>query len=215
MVHNKDIASLRKDYTLKTFDESHLLSDPLEQFKLWFKEALESEVMEPNAMTLATVQNDGKPSARVVLLKGIHNNGFLFYTNYNSNKGKEIQKNPYGALVFFWPELQRQVRIEGIMEKGNEQDADEYFNSRPLESRIGAYASNQSETIGSRKELDDKYESYKLLFEKEPLLRPPHWGGYVLMPKTFEFWQGRSSRLHDRFLFSMENQSWKIERLSP
>lgn len=215
MVHNKDIASLRKDYTLKTFDESHLLADPLEQFKLWFKEALESEVAEPNAMTLATVQNNGKPSARVVLLKGIYNNGFLFYTNYNSNKGKEIQNNPYGALVFFWPELQRQVRIEGIMEKGNEKDADEYFHSRPLESQIGAYASNQSEIIGSRKELDDKYASFKLRFEKEPIIRPQHWGGYVLIPYAFEFWQGRASRLHDRFLFSMENQPWKIERLSP
>ncbi len=215
MLNNKEIAALRREYTLETFDESDVLDNPLDQFNFWFKEAVEAEVNEPNAMALATAGLDGKPSVRTVLLKGIINNGFVFYTNYNSNKGKQIKSNPNGALLFFWPELQRQISIEGSISYVSEKDADEYFHSRPFESRIGAYASAQSQPLANRKVLEEKFEFYKTLFEKEPLKRPESWGGYILNPYKIEFWQGRASRLHDRFLFSLYNNTWKRERLYP
>ncbi|OYU96824.1 MAG: pyridoxamine 5'-phosphate oxidase [Bacteroidetes bacterium B1(2017)] len=216
MISNKTIASIRQDYTLKQFDESHLVSDPMEQFKVWFKEAVDAEVMEPNAMTLATTKYDGKPTARVVLLKALEPKGFVFFTNYDSNKGKQIHRNPYGALVFFWPELQRQVRIEGIIVKNTEADSDEYFYSRPIESQIGAHASPQSSPIESRTELEENYKRLQEIFKTEPLIRPRHWGGFVLEPTLYEFWQGRSSRLHDRFQFSQnEEGKWLSVRLAP
>lgn len=215
MINNKDLAAIRKDYTLRTFNESQVLTDPVEQFRLWLNEAIEADVNEPNAMTLATVYENGNPSARIVLLKGLNENGFVFYTNYNSNKGKQIQHNPNAALVFFWPELQRQVRIEGVINKGSKKDATAYFQSRPIESRIGAHASRQSEVIKSREELENSYNTLKTLFEKEPLLCPVDWGGFVLKPCSMEFWQGRASRLHDRILFTLHDKKWLIERLAP
>lgn len=215
MNSGKKIADIRKDYTLKVFDESHLIADPMLQFETWFQEALDAEVNEPNAMTLATVGFDGKPCARIVLLKGLDEQGFVFYTNYDSNKGKQIQRNPYGALVFFWPELQRQVRVEGEISKTPEKDADAYFASRPLESQIGAHASLQSNPLKSRAELEEEFERLKELFTQQPLLRPRHWGGYRLTPTKIEFWQGRASRLHDRFEFTKHEDSWIATRLYP
>lgn len=216
MVSNKVIAAIRQEYTLKEFDESHLVDNPMEQFRIWFKEALEAEVTEPNAMTLATAHYNGRPTARIVLLKAIQETGFVFFTNYDSNKGKQIHANPYGALVFFWPELQRQVRIEGKICKNTPEDSDEYFLSRPKESQIGAHASPQSQKIESRKVLVDKYKEFEELFAHQPLMRPVHWGGYILEPNSIEFWQGRMSRLHDRFLYTLqEDNSWEWSRLAP
>jgi pyridoxamine 5'-phosphate oxidase len=216
MLDNKALAAIRQEYTLKQFDESHLNLDPMLQFQIWFKEALAAEVMEPNAMSLATVKHDGKPSSRIVLLKGIDPNGFVFYTNYDSNKGKQLIENPEAAILFFWPELQRQVRIEGKIVKNSENDSDEYFFSRPKESQIGAHASPQSKPIPSRAILEENYKKFEGIFSTEPIIRPNHWGGYILMPESFEFWQGRANRLHDRFLFTRtETLKWTFTRLAP
>jgi pyridoxamine 5'-phosphate oxidase len=215
MLQNLDIAAIRKDYTLKEFDESHVNPNPFAQFKVWFNEAIDAAVNEPNAMTLATASLEGLPSARIVLLKGIEEDGFIFYTNYLSNKGKQIALNPHAALLFFWPELQRQVRIEGIIAKTAAHTADEYFASRPMESKIGAHASAQSAVLGSRKELEEEFERLKELFTREPLLRPENWGGFKIIPEKMEFWQGRASRLHDRFEFTRTKAEWQFVRLSP
>lgn len=215
MLDSKKIADIRKDYTLRVFDETHVNPNPIVQFNEWFNEALNAEVLEPNAMTLATVGFDGKPCARIVLLKGIEENGFIFYTNYDSNKGKQIRANPFAALVFFWPELQRQVRIEGSVERIPEQDADAYFASRPFESQIGAHASMQSQTLKNREELEAEFERLKTLFTTTPLLRPKHWGGFKVKANKIEFWQGRASRLHDRFEFNLIKENWVYRRLSP
>lgn len=215
MLDSKKIADIRKDYTLRVFDETHVNPNPIVQFNEWFNEALNAEVLEPNAMTLATVGFDGKPCARIVLLKGIEENGFIFYTNYDSNKGKQIRANPFAALVFFWPELQRQVRIEGSVERIPEQDADAYFASRPFESQIGAHASMQSQTLKNREELEAEFERLKALFTTTPLLRPKHWGGFKVKANKIEFWQGRASRLHDRFEFNLIKEDWVYRRLSP
>jgi pyridoxamine 5'-phosphate oxidase len=212
---NNKIAALRVDYSLKEFDETHVLADPLKQFSVWFKEALEANVNEPNAMTLATVKPDNTPSARVVLLKGFSELGFSFFTNYNSHKGKQLIQNPNVALVFCWLELQRQVRIEGRVIKLSKQENDEYFYSRPLGSQIGAIASPQSEVIAGRHVLEQNYSVVENeLHEKEPE-RPDHWGGFLVVPTLIEFWQGRSSRLHDRFEFKKTENTWKRERLAP
>jgi pyridoxamine 5'-phosphate oxidase len=212
---NNKIAALRVDYSLKEFDETHVLADPLKQFSVWFKEALEANVNEPNAMTLATVKPDNTPSARVVLLKGFSELGFSFFTNYNSHKGKQLIQNPNVALVFCWLELQRQVRIEGRVIKLSKQENDEYFYSRPLGSQIGAIASPQSEVIAGRHILEQNYSVVENeLHEKEPE-RPDHWGGFLVVPTLIEFWQGRSSRLHDRFEFKKTENTWKRERLAP
>ena len=211
-----NIADIRVDYTLKSFDEKDLEKDPFDQFKLWFDEAIKAEVLEPNAMTLATNGKDGYPSARIVLLKGIESNGLKFFTNFDSNKGVQLEKDNKVALVFFWPELQRQVRVVGNCFKIDDEQSDLYFNSRPLGSRIGAHASPQSQVIESRLLLEERVKKMEELFAKEPLLRPRNWGGYVVMPISFEFWQGRSSRLHDRFLFELkQNNTWQIDRLAP
>jgi pyridoxamine 5'-phosphate oxidase len=211
-----NIADIRTDYTLKSFDEKDILTNAFEQFEIWFDEAIKAEVLEPNAMTLATIRPSGFPAARIVLLKGIEANGLEFFTNYHSNKGNDLDHNNKVALVFFWPELQRQVRIVGTAQKMLDEKSDLYFNSRPLGSRIGAHASPQSKVILSRVLLEESVKKMEALFSEEPLLRPVNWGGYVVNPISFEFWQGRSSRLHDRFLYTLQtDNNWKIERLAP
>lgn len=211
----KEIADIRKDYALQTLNESDVAADPIEQFTRWWNEVTESEIDEPNAMTLATATPDGRPSARIVLLKDYDERGFVFFTNYKSHKGKEAETNPYVALVFFWKELERQVRIEGTIEKVSAAESDEYFWSRPASSRIGAWASPQSSVIAGRAILDENVQSYSAKF-KEDIPRPEHWGGFRVKPASIEFWQGRSSRLHDRIKYSKtENGNWIIERLAP
>ncbi len=212
---NEAIAGIRKDYKLKSLLEADLKKDPVEQFSVWWDEAVKSDIAEVNAMTLATCNEDGRPSARIVLFKGLTNDGFVFYTNYQSNKGKELERNPYAALVFFWKELERQVRIEGAVEKINEAESDSYFQSRPAGSKIGAWSSAQSSTVASREVIEESYLNYLKKFDTNPIPRPPFWGGYIVKPKKMEFWQGRSSRLHDRIMYSKQNEDWKIERLSP
>lgn len=215
-LENKDIASLRVNYALKTFHEEDVISNPFKQFSVWLTEAIDSKANEPNAMTLATVKSDGKPSARVVLLKDFSEKGFVFFTNYESNKGIELDHNPCVASVFCWLELQRQVRIEGTVKKISEVDSDEYFHSRPHGSKIGAHASPQSKVIKGREILENNFAEIEKLFHEKPIMRPKHWGGYIIEPTQIEFWQGRQSRLHDRFLFTKQiDNSWKVERLAP
>lgn len=209
------IADIRIDYRLRSLNENEVHADPVVQFKHWWDEAVRSEITEVNAMTLATVTPEGRPSARIVLLKGFDENGFVFFTNYQSRKGKELEENPHGAIVFFWKELERQVRIEGGIEKVSEQESDEYYHSRPTGSQIGAWASPQSDVIASRSVIENNYSALEQKFSTGEIPRPGHWGGYVLRPSMFEFWQGRSSRLHDRILYSLENGNWNISRLAP
>lgn len=209
------IANLRVDYALQSFDEKDVKSNPFEQFDQWMEEAIRAEVNEPNAMTLATVKGDGSPSARIVLLKGFDERGFTFFTNYQSHKGHEMIANNKVALVFCWLELQRQVRVEGTVSKISAEESDLYFHSRPYGSQIGAHASPQSSVIGSREELEAHYARFEELFSKEPIMRPEHWGGFIVNPHKIEFWQGRTSRLHDRFLFSKAENKWQAKRLAP
>jgi pyridoxamine 5'-phosphate oxidase len=212
------IADIRRDYMLKSFDESHAATNPFDQFKEWWDEATSAEIDEVNAMTLATVDVNGKPSARIVLLKGYTHDGFVFFTNYESAKGQELAANPNAAILFFWKELERQIRIEGTVEKISEADSDAYFHSRPAGSRIGAWVSPQSKVIPGRNFLEENYQRIMLQYPDENQVpRPPHWGGYIVKPESFEFWQGRSSRLHDRLRFTKNNQSsqWLRERLAP
>jgi pyridoxamine 5'-phosphate oxidase len=218
------IADLRQDYLLESLDVSDVLANPFLQFEKWFNEALKSEILEPNAMTLATVSSEGKPSARVVLLKGVefHNpelqsEGFVFYTNYNSKKGQDMAQNPHAALCFNWLDLQRQIRIEGIVSKVSDDISTEYFNSRPKSSRIGAWSSPQSQIVENRAFLEEKYKELSEKYENtEGVPRPKYWGGYIVKPTMIEFWQGRSSRLHDRIVYEKtESGAWKIERLAP
>jgi pyridoxamine 5'-phosphate oxidase len=212
---NKNIADIRKDYRLHSLDESDIAASPIEQFTRWWDDALKSELFEVNAMTLATSTRDGKPSARIVLLKGFDENGFVFYTNYESHKGKELEENPNVALVFFWKEIERQIRIEGTVEKVSATESDAYFSSRPKGSRIGAWASPQSSIIENRNILEQSALQYESKFENS-IPRPPHWGGYRVMPVKIEFWQGRSNRLHDRIQYTKTpGGSWKAERLAP
>lgn len=200
---------------LQTLDESSVAADAIEQFTIWWNEAVNSNIHEVNAMTLATATKEGIPSARTVLLKDYDECGFVFFTNYNSSKGNELELNPYAALVFFWKELERQVRIQGSVEKTSSEESDAYFSSRPIGSRIGAWASPQSMVIENRKILEEKFELYTTEFNGE-IPRPPHWGGYRVMPAVIEFWQGRSSRLHDRIRYTKQSTgAWKIERLAP
>jgi pyridoxamine 5'-phosphate oxidase len=210
-----NIADIRKDYTLHELSESNLLSDPIAQFQLWFQQALDAQVNEPNAMTLATVNPLGMPSARIVLLKGIEQHAFVFFTNYSSQKGTELAQNKNAALVFFWPELQRQVRIEGTVEKIEEEASSLYFKSRPIESQIGAIVSAQSSKIENREVLEKAFEKMKNECQEIAIKKPENWGGYALKPKKIEFWQGRASRLHDRLCFNLENDNWQINRLAP
>jgi pyridoxamine 5'-phosphate oxidase len=208
------IADIRKDYKLASFTESDASLNPFEQFTKWWNDAVKSEIDEVNAMTLATVQTNGTPSARIVLLKDYSDKGFVFFTNYESNKGKNLAANPHAALVFFWKELERQIRIEGTVEKVSAEESDEYFNSRPTGSKIGAWASAQSAVIPYREVIEQNVQKYTQVFGTE-IPRPPHWGGYRVVPSMFEFWQGRSSRLHDRLQYNLVNGIWQRQRLAP
>lgn len=210
-----DISSIRKDYQLKSLSEEDVAKNPFDQFAKWWDEAIKSEIDEVNAMTLATVDQRNRPSARIVLLKDYNSSGFVFYTNYESNKGTQIESNPYASLVFFWKELERQVRIEGKCERVASSESDAYFKSRPVGSQIGAAASPQSSIISDRSILTDKVEELEKQFPNGNIPRPSHWGGYRLIPETIEFWQGRSSRLHDRIKYLKEGDIWKIVRLAP
>jgi len=210
------IADIRRDYQLQSLLENDIQKNPIDQFSTWWNQAIESQIDEVNAMTLATVDANYKPSARIVLLKDFDANGFVFFTNYNSKKGLDMLSNKNVALVFFWKELERQVRIEGKVEKVSEDTSDAYFNSRPEMSRIGAWASPQSTVIPSREILETNFQNYQTEFEKKEINRPQHWGGYIVKPELIEFWQGRSSRLHDRIVYSKDaNEGWNINRLAP
>jgi pyridoxamine 5'-phosphate oxidase len=216
MSDDKSIAAIRKVYQLESLLEKDLDPDPMRQFANWWQQALESKIEEPNAMTLATCSASGRPSSRIVLLKGIENNGFVFFTNYLSRKGTEINDNPFVSLLFFWKELERQVRIEGKIIRVPAKESDEYFSSRPKESRIGAWSSPQSRVIESREILQKNVEKYNAQFAEGIIPRPEFWGGYQLQPDLIEFWQGRPGRLHDRLRYALaENNTWKIERLAP
>ena len=209
-----DLASLRKSYERAALDEEASLADPIAQFELWLSQALEAQLPEPNAMTLATVGADGRPSTRVVLIKGVDARGLVWFTNYESRKGQELALHPHAALQFHWVELERVVRIEGAVSKVSDEESDAYFASRPLDSRIGAWASPQSQPIASRAVLVANAAKYSAQFLLQPP-RPPHWGGYRLQPDRFEFWQGRPSRLHDRLRYRLQNGVWIKERLAP
>ncbi|NEM98787.1 pyridoxamine 5'-phosphate oxidase [Pontibacter burrus] len=211
-----NIAAIRKNYALKSLTEDSVAQDPILQFRIWMEEALAAEVVEPTAMVLSTATAAGRPSARVVLLKDVTANGFVFFTNYSSRKGSNMHDNPFAALTFFWPELERQVRIEGSIQKVEPAVSDAYFKSRPKGSQIGAWASPQSQSISSREVLEKADAAYSLEFaETAEIPRPPHWGGYSLQPDYIEFWQGRPNRLHDRIVFEKQGAAWELKRLAP
>ncbi|MFN5421807.1 MAG: pyridoxamine 5'-phosphate oxidase [bacterium] len=209
------ISSIRKDYQLKSLSESDVEVHPIRQFGKWWDEALTSKIEEVNAMTLSTVTHEGRPSARIVLLKGFDENGFVFFTNYDSEKGKQLLEHPFASLVFFWKELERQVRIEGNCEKVTDKESDEYFDSRPQGSQLGAWASPQSRIIEGRQVLEENIKQLELRFSNGKIPRPPHWGGYRVIPDKVEFWQGRSSRLHDRIVYQKSLDGWGISRIAP
>lgn len=209
------IADLRSEYTRASLSEEQVAGEPIAQFAKWFDEALRSEVPEPNAMSVSTVADDGRPSSRILLLKDFDTRGFTWYTNYESRKGEQLRHNPRAALLFFWQPLERQVRIEGTVERVSPEEADAYFNIRPLNSRLGALASAQSRPIGSREALEERFRQIEQQYGDTPQ-RPQHWGGYRLRPEYLEFWQGRPSRLHDRIAYSLQGDgSWRRERLQP
>ncbi len=211
-----DIASIRKNYSQKKLSEKKAAADPLKQFAKWWKQAVASKIEEVNAMTLATASSDGVPSARIVLLKDVSEKGFSFFTNYNSFKGQQLAENPKACLVFFWKELERQVRITGLIEKLPDEASDAYFTSRPHGSQLGAIASPQSQVIKNREWLDEHYKELKKQLKEKTIQRPSHWGGYLVKPVIVEFWQGRPSRLHDRLQYTLDEKgNWKIERLAP
>ena len=209
-----DLADLRKSYERAELDEAASLPDPIAQFDLWLQQAIDGQLPEPNAMTLATVGANGRPSSRIVLIKGFDVRGIVWYTNYESRKGRELGANPYASLQFHWVEMERVVRIEGRVEKVSAEESDVYYASRPLDSRIGAWASPQSQVVTSRAVLVANAARFGAQFLLKPP-RPPHWGGYRLVPDTFEFWQGRRSRLHDRLRYRLESAAWVRERLAP
>ena len=212
----ESIADIRKDYMLQTLLEQDMAPDPYQQFGRWWADALKSDISEVNAMTLATASLQGIPDARIVLLKEYTEKGFVFFTNYESDKGVQLKENPNACLVFFWKELERQVRVTGSVEKISAEDSDAYFYSRPVESRVGAWASPQSSVIAGRHIIEENVIKLKQEFEGKPVTRPPHWGGYIVMPHAIEFWQGRPSRLHDRFQYKIQNGGgWSLNRLAP
>lgn len=214
-VTNEFLQNLRQDYKSASLDESDVDPDPIVQFQNWFKHAVDAQIYEPNVMTLATADKAGRPDARIVLLKGVDKDGFRFFTNYLSAKGKELKRNPYAALVFFWPDLERQVRIEGTVEKLDKETSEAYFNTRPIASQIGAVVSPQSQIIPNRAFLEEKVEELKAKSTEKGIVKPAHWGGYIVKPTRIEFWQGRRSRLHDRINFELVKGSWTKTRLAP
>ncbi len=211
----KDISAIRKDYIKGSLSEEDVSSHPLHQFEKWWNEAIESELVEPNAMTLSTVSEHGFPSARIVLVKNFSEKGFVFYTNYESNKANDLVANNRVALLFFWKELERQVRIEGLVEKISEEESDAYFHSRPRGSQLAAWSSPQSGIISDRAALERNEAAYEEKFSGVDVPRPGHWGGYLVKPSSIEFWQGRSSRMHDRLKYIMKEDQWQIVRLAP
>jgi len=213
---DSSIADLRQNYTLAGLSEADLNSDPIAQFNVWFQQALDADLLEPNAMTIATATPDGKPTARIVLLKGVDQRGFVFYTNYESQKGQQLIANPYAALVFLWDKLERQIRIEGKVVKLDREESAAYFHSRPKASQLGAWASAQSRVIPNREVLEQKLEDLQTQYKDETVPIPEHWGGFRVVPNRIEFWQGRPSRLHDRLVYDLkDDHSWQIQRLSP
>lgn len=214
-MNEMNLADLRRDYIKDGLLEADVDPNPFAQFSKWFDQATKSGILEPNAMSHATVAPDGQPSIRIVLLKGVDEHGFIFYTNYESRKGKDMVSNPKSALLFFWGELERQVRIEGVVEKVDPTISKVYFDSRPEGSRIGAWSSNQSEVVPSRDFLEDRFEKNAAFYAGKSIPMPDYWGGYRLVPHTFEFWQGRGSRMHDRIRFRLIDGAWIIDRLSP
>ncbi len=212
---NESVRDLRNDYTQESLLETAVSTSPFTQFDLWMDQAIEARVPEPNAMTLSTAYNN-RPSARVVLLRGCDPSGLMFFTNYESRKGLELQENPYACVTFFWPELERQLRVEGKIVKAPESASDDYFLSRPRGNRLGAWASPQSQVIPNREEIDRLTRVFETQYPADSVIpRPPHWGGYILEPDQFEFWQGRASRLHDRIRYRLADGNWIIERLAP
>ena len=209
-----NISAIRKDYSIKSLDIKDVNTNPIRQFEAWFEEAVTAEVLEVNAMTVSTLGLDGCPNARILLLKGV-DIGFVFFTNYKSEKGRELENHNAASLTFFWPELERQVRVRGKVEKVTEEESDSYFFSRPIGSQIGAWVSPQSQQISSREAINVRQLEIEKKFEGKAMIRPPHWGGYRLMPNTMEFWQGRPSRLHDRIKYELVDEKWSINRLAP
>ncbi len=214
-ITSADIKGIRTDYGKHFLLEEEVDKNPIRQLQLWLNEAIKANVAEPNAMSVSTVNSDGYPTSRIVLLRGVDENGLTFYSNYHSNKGKEIDRFNKVGITFFWPELERQVRICGEIEKLSATESDTYFASRPRESQIGAWVSKQSMTLKNRQELDDNETRLEKEFEGKTIPRPAHWGGYLVVPVSMEFWQGRPSRLHDRLLFTKVDAAWTLARLSP
>jgi pyridoxamine 5'-phosphate oxidase len=215
-MNQQDLQNLRQDYRAASLSEADTDNNPIKQFEKWFEEAIKAEIYEPNAMTLATATTNGRPSARVLLLKGFGPDGFSFYTNYMSRKGREIAKNPWAAMTFFWGPMERQIRIEGTLEKLSKEQSEQYFHSRPKGSQVGAVASPQSQEIDGRDVLESKWQQLEAEFADKEVPKPAYWGGYILKPQLVEFWQGRSSRLHDRILYKKaDKNTWKKVRLAP
>ena len=212
---NDKIRHLRQEYAHSILEEQELDRNPFFQFRKWFEEALSAELPEPHAMTISTVSLEGRPSSRIVLLRNFDENGFTFFTNYQSKKSFDISQNTFVALNFFWQAIERQVRIEGKIERVSAKESDEYFASRPRESQIGAWASSQSKAISSRHELEKQVDYFTKKYENKPVPRPEHWGGYLIVPDYFEFWQGRPSRLHDRISYQFTSGKWELNRLNP
>lgn len=212
---NQEILGIHYKSEDNHLNETEVAANPFVQFEKWFAEAIKNHPKDANAFVLSTATKDAKPSARVVLLKGIENEGFVFYTNYDSRKGKELLENSFAAMTFFWSSLEKQVRVEGKVQKVSSADSDEYFKIRPVGSKAGAWVSPQSSVISGRDELAQKHHNFIIEHENKEIQRPPFWGGFCIIPHKIEFWQGRSSRLHDRILYTFENDNWKIERLAP